>query len=122
MKKWGYPMKKVRCIETGEVYPSLQAAARANKMSASNLCRLVKYNIPGICGGYHWEVVDVNIDPFPKYEIAETGDIFPTLAEVGKALGVSKQAIHQAIRKKMRVKGHRVREVWSEVVADEGSL
>lgn len=55
---WSKP-KAVKCIETGEIFPSIQAAARAKSTSASNLCRMVKYKLPGMCGGYHWEATSL---------------------------------------------------------------
>lgn len=47
---------KVRCVETGEIFPSIAAAGRAIGLHkyGINLCLLGKQ---GTCGGYHWERV-----------------------------------------------------------------
>lgn len=50
--------KKVQCIETGEVFESINMAARAvgiNKKVISNCCREIPhYNT---AGGYHWQFI-----------------------------------------------------------------
>lgn len=47
---------EVRCVETGEVFPSIAAAGRAigKHRYGINLCLLGKQKT---CGGYHWERV-----------------------------------------------------------------
>ena len=47
---------KVRCVETGEVFPSIKAAGEAigKHKYGINLCLLGKQQT---CGGYHWERV-----------------------------------------------------------------
>lgn len=56
--KGGADGRLVRCIETGEVFPSINDAARAkgtNKKGVSGCCRKVEhYNT---AGGLHWEFV-----------------------------------------------------------------
>lgn len=54
----GSDLKKVRCIETNQVFESINAAARyinKNKKMISNCCN----NVPhyNTAGGYHWEFV-----------------------------------------------------------------
>lgn len=46
---------KVRCINTGEIFNSIRAAARSIGQSNSNLSRAVLRN--GTCGGYKWEFI-----------------------------------------------------------------
>lgn len=46
--------RRVRCIETGEVYKSLNFAARENGTNASNLCAMMKGRRK-LAGGYTWE-------------------------------------------------------------------
>lgn len=48
---------KVICIETGEVYPSLRAAAKANGTSNSRICNCCKGR-GHKAGGYHWAYYD----------------------------------------------------------------
>lgn len=47
---------KVRCVETGEVFKNMRAAAEAigKHYYGINLCLLGKQQT---CGGYHWERV-----------------------------------------------------------------
>ena len=47
---------KVRCVETGEIYPSIKAAGEAigKHKYGINLCLLGKQQT---CGGFHWERV-----------------------------------------------------------------
>lgn len=56
--KGGTPSKQVLCVETGEVFKSINDAARAvniNKKVISNCCRGVEhYNT---AAGYHWQFV-----------------------------------------------------------------
>lgn len=47
--------KRVRCVETGRVYPSIQAAADASDRSRASLSCAIKRG--GTCAGRHWELV-----------------------------------------------------------------
>lgn len=47
--------RKIRCIETGKVYPSIGAAARDTNHHQGNLSRALKNKWKA--GGYHWEAV-----------------------------------------------------------------
>ena len=48
--------RPIRCIETGQVYPSVTSAAEAMGVHRASLynCALGKSDI---CAGYHWEYV-----------------------------------------------------------------
>lgn len=48
--------KRVRCIETGTEYPSIQAAADAVKRNRVSLTTAIKRS--GTCAGLHWELCD----------------------------------------------------------------
>ena len=54
----GNAPKQVLCVETGEIYKSINDAARAvniNKKVISNCCRgIIHYNT---AGGYHWQFI-----------------------------------------------------------------
>lgn len=50
--------RRVRCIETGEVYASIHEAAKAMKRSPGNLSRIVRYGMRDKYAGYHWEAID----------------------------------------------------------------
>lgn len=52
--------KTVKCIETGQVFPSSRAASRWLGFSDSAVSRAIKDKITA--GGYHWEYIDDNQD------------------------------------------------------------
>lgn len=71
----------VRCVETGEVFPSIKAAGDSigkNKYGI-NLCLLGKQQT---CGGYHWERVEKG----KNIKCIETGEIYRTLQEAAYAV------------------------------------
>lgn len=50
------PAKSVICVETGEEYKSIHAAARDKKIDPTNLSALLNYGKPHhTLGGYHWQ-------------------------------------------------------------------
>lgn len=48
--------KPIRCVETGEVFPSAKEAADYYQVSYSNIFRALK-NPRHTCGGFHWQRV-----------------------------------------------------------------
>lgn len=55
-RRLGSEGKKVRCIETGVVYPSLHAAARGVGTSASQISSVIRGTTRAKrAGGFHWE-------------------------------------------------------------------
>ena len=53
----GAPRRKVKCVETGELFPSCSAAARWCKSNSSHICYCCKGKAETV-KGYHWEYVD----------------------------------------------------------------
>ena len=51
--------KPVRCVETGEVFPSFKAAAASVNVDRSGISMCVR-GITKTCGKYHWELVKEN--------------------------------------------------------------
>eukprot|EP00808_Paulinella_micropora_P018534 g73816.t1 len=49
----GAPRKPIRCIETGEVFPSVHGAALACEVDRRNLQKALR-NRRLRAGGYHW--------------------------------------------------------------------
>ena len=47
--------KKVKCIETEQVFESFHDAGRWINKDYTNIRRAIKRN--GTCGGYHWEMI-----------------------------------------------------------------
>eukprot|EP00808_Paulinella_micropora_P015949 g67112.t1 len=54
--------RPVRCIETGEVFPSVRAAARANNTFHQGILQAIV--IPCKCKGFTWQYADE--DPVPS--------------------------------------------------------
>lgn len=50
--------KQIRCVETGVIYESVSAAAKANGLHAANIsaCALGRYG-HNTSGGFHWEFI-----------------------------------------------------------------
>ena len=57
--KWSgknnYKARKVRCVETDEIFDTLIEASTKLKVNSPNIIRSIKTGIK--CGGYHWEYV-----------------------------------------------------------------
>lgn len=48
--------RPVRCVETGEVFPTASAAARAYHRETSSISYILRRGKPGLtCAGLHWE-------------------------------------------------------------------
>ena len=52
--------RKIRCVETGEIFPSIKTAAERYGLHDSNIS-VVLTGKKKTCGGYHWEYVDGKI-------------------------------------------------------------
>ena len=48
--------KKVKCLETGKIYPSLSEVQRQFGFSAGHICECCNGK-RNICGGFHWQYV-----------------------------------------------------------------
>lgn len=48
--------KKVKCVETGQIYNSLHDAGRSVDRYYTSIRRAIERN--GVCGGYHWEMIE----------------------------------------------------------------
>lgn len=57
-KRGGSPKKRIRCVETGEIYSSVRGAAALLNIDAKNLSKCVNGRRQTV-GGYHWEFVEV---------------------------------------------------------------
>ena len=96
--------RPVICVETGEVFESMTAAARAKQVTVQDISRACK-NPGRTAGGCHWRIADE-----PQSEISadrgkttsrpvicvETGEIFESLNEVGRQYYISSRCIARA--------------------------
>lgn len=48
--------KRVKCVETGEIFESMAAAGKKVNKSRVSISGAIRRN--GTCGGYHWEVIE----------------------------------------------------------------
>jgi hypothetical protein len=55
MEKKYNPQRKIRCVETGEVFNNLAEAAAAVSRQVSAVSMAIKRG--GTCGGYHFEKI-----------------------------------------------------------------
>ncbi|MBO4400979.1 MAG: GIY-YIG nuclease family protein [Selenomonadaceae bacterium] len=104
----GYPSanrRPVVCMETGEVYPSLEAAAEKAGVSDSYMCKVCS-GVKTTAGGYHWryqddeekEIVEVTNGISRKVICVEKKMIFDSIAKAAEWAGVSRDAVGQACR------------------------
>lgn len=121
--------KEVRCLDTGIVYPSISAAARAGGFSSSALELHLKGRTDS-CNGQRWEAT---ANPTSRrYEgermkaantatskalknrptrgcavqCVETGEVFPSIRAAGVSRGIDSRLIFVAIEKGARANGH----------------
>lgn len=83
----------VRCVETGEVFPSIKAAGDwlGKHKYGINLCLLGKQKT---CGGYHWERLETK----RMIKCVETGETFRTLKEAAAAVNGDFSAISRCLK------------------------
>lgn len=52
-----YHGKSVRCVETGEIFPSIKKAAQKYGVAGTNLGNAIRGKGQNRCAGYHWEYI-----------------------------------------------------------------
>lgn len=75
--------KQVRCIETGEIYPTIKDASTALNISASYFTERLQQG--KTCHGLHFEVMKLD----RRVKCLDTGEIFNSLKDAEIAFGVS---------------------------------
>lgn len=50
--------KKIRCVETGEIYDSISDASKSKNISSASCISAVLHGRYKTSGGYHWEFID----------------------------------------------------------------
>lgn len=100
----------VRCLETGQTYISLTAAARAFGVPA-NVVKLWCTGAKEAPNGYHWECVHVPRfmrEPKPKIDCkikdVETGEVYDSVADAARKLGVHRSTIQKLLRRGIHFK------------------
>lgn len=83
----------IRCVETGEVFPSLAAAGRAIGKHPYGINNVLN-GYQKTCGGYHWE----RLEKQKLIKCVETGEVFRTLKEAAEAVKGDFSAIAKCVK------------------------
>lgn len=112
--------RMVKCVETGEIFPSVRAVTQHYKITASNLCRILNHNLTEntLCG-YHWEAVTPRTRVFYQL-VPYEGEVvnFSKIPSITAYLDVNENQIYRAIKQGTRIDGYRI--VKSEELEDFG--
>lgn len=97
--------RKIRCVETGEIFSSIKSAAEHYGLNSPNISAVLAGK-KKTTGGFHWEYEDrqppQNRSEKMKRKISrpvrciETGTIYESVTKAAEALGVSNSAIDNA--------------------------
>ena len=105
--------KKVICIETGQIFNSMNEAGEYVGVSGNAISKCVRGEQRS-CRGFHWKYYGCSEEETKKKlrEIngkkvicIETGKIFNSLKEAGEHIGVHKSAISACVRGKQKTSG-----------------
>ena len=118
----GQPNKhKVICIETKKIYDSVAAAARYFGVGRENIIKACQQHQRAVAGKHLWYLEDFNnateiIIPPPKTKpqkraviCLETSEVFPTIRQAAKWLGMVHGAVSRACRKHYAAGGYHFR-------------
>ncbi len=92
-------MKQVRCVETGETYPSATAAARAHGVTPGMIGHVLKGR-QATAGGYKWEYTGEKPPRQKRFKGVyrdHTGQIYHSLQAVAKRNGRTIRQVQAAI-------------------------
>ena len=99
--------RKIRCVETGEIFPSIKAAAEHYDLKSPNISTVLTGKRQTI-GGYHWEYVDGQPPQHRSEEMRqkvskpvrclETGIVYESVSKAAEIFGVSDSAIGNAAK------------------------
>ena len=94
--------RRVVCLETGMVYPSMAAAARFIGLTKGAIYHAVKDG--RAAGGYHWftegETPDASHFKRPKgvaVRCMETGEVYPSISEAAQAKGIARRKLSDVV-------------------------
>ncbi len=98
--------RKIRCVETGEVFDSIKAAAEHYGLKLPNISAVLAGK-KKTTGGFHWEYVDGQ-PPQPRSEefhkkmskpvrCIETGVVYESAGQAARSFGVSDSAIGRVL-------------------------
>ena len=106
--------RKVLCVETGEVFPSIKAAAEFYNLKRPNISAVLNGDSK-TCGGFHWQYVDgqlphhrseENKSAAPKLiRCVETQEVFQTLVKASTQFNISTAAISHVLYGRTKTAG-----------------
>ena len=98
--------RKIRCVETGEIFPSIKAAAEHYGLNLPNISAVLAGRNK-TTGGFHWQYVDgqppqQRSDNFRKkvsrpVRCIETGIVYESISKAAKTFGVTDSAVRKAL-------------------------
>lgn len=97
-----YNKRRVRNIDTGEVFESMQEAAKAYFTQPNSICRCCRSENK-TCVGYRWEYVDEKLGKLPwraciPVKNLDTEEVFESAREASKKYNVSIQSVRKCCR------------------------
>ena len=101
-KKHPETSKKVKCVETGEIFSSQKAAAEAYNTTTSSISNVL-HGKQVTVAGFRFEYVDGSPSETRENRLLkpvrciETGNIFPTVKEAAKSVGINSRTISAAL-------------------------
>lgn len=112
-----YAPKRIERVATGEIFPSIKQATATVFVTQPSINAALRCG--GICRGSRWRYLDQpNVEPHvdkrPRPVEAIDGDRWPSIEVAARALGVSTQAVKQALKKGYRCQGWQLRYVAKE--------
>lgn len=103
--------RKIRCVETDEIFPSIKSAAEHYGLNSPNISAALAGKIKS-CGGFHWEYVDGQSPQHRPEKMrrkiskpvlcVETGVVYESIATAAEAFGVTDSAIGKVIGDKLK--------------------
>ncbi|MBR1728820.1 MAG: hypothetical protein IJ728_04780, partial [Selenomonadaceae bacterium] len=98
--------REIICIETGEIFPSIKAAAEKYNLKASNISAVLAGN-KNTAGGFHWKYADGGTAQYRPDSMrrknskpvicVETGEIFPSVKAAAESVGFTYTAIAMVV-------------------------
>lgn len=102
------PMRRVKRLDDGTIYPSISAAARSQGVSANKIKFACEHKT--LIDGSFWKIIDIPGKPTELVERAkrpvlcvETGKIYESLTEAAKDVGRCVSALSQVLSGKSHV-------------------